>query len=283
MIRLPDANSWGYQTGNTITTRPPGGGALGTSITPGNNTYGSYVSILAGGSIAYDCYWVEINFNSNAVSTAARDTIVTIGVDPSGGTSYTDLIPNLLCSSASPFGNLQNGFWYTFPLFVKAGSQLAAKASVNNGTVGTLRVGIKLYGQPSRPDAIWWGSSVESIGINSGTSNGTDVTSGTTSEGTWTSLGTSAKRCCYWQLGAGLNNSAMSNFQYHLDISAGDASNKTVILQDIPATTTTAETMSLQQGPGWFDVPEGTNIYGRGQCSSSPAQTINMAAYGVRP
>jgi hypothetical protein len=281
MIRaLP--NSWGYQTGNTLTTRPVSGAGFGTSITPGNNTYGSYASILAGGSIANDCYWLEVCINANTVSAAARDTIVTIGVDSSGGTAYEDLIPHLLASCAANYGSLQNGVLYAFPVFVKAGSQLAAKASVNNATVGTLRVSIKLYGQPSRPDSIWWGHSVEAIGINTGTSAGTDVTSGTTSEGSWTSLGTSVRRCCYWQLGVGINNSAMSNFQYHLDISTGDASNKSVILQDVPMVTTTNETLSMAQGPAWLDVPAGGTIYARAQCSST-AQTLNMAAYGVRP
>lgn len=282
MISSPFPNVWGYQTGNTLTTRPTGGAAFGTSITPGNNTYGSYTSILAGGSIAYDCYWIEVNINTNNVSAAARDTIVTIGIDTAGGTTYVDFIPDLLGSCASNYGSIQNGIWYNFPLFIPAGSQLAAKASVNNGTVGTLRVSVKLWGQPSRPDAIWYGQSVEAVGVVSATSKGTDVTAGTTSEGSWTSLGTSAQNCLYWQVGCGINNSAMSNFQYHIDLASGDASNKVIILQDVPVSTSTAEALSLQQVAGWLDVPAGGNLYTRAQCSST-AQTISVAAYGVRP
>lgn len=282
MLSSPFPNSWGYQTGNTLATRPTGGGSFGTSITPAENAYGSYTSILAGGSIAEDCYWIEININSNNVSAAARDTLVTIGVDSAGGTTYVDLIPHLLASNASNYGSNQTGCNYSFPLFIKAGSQLAAKASVNNATVGTLRVSVKLYGAPSRPESIWYGTSVEAVGVVTATSKGTDITAGTTSEGSWTSLGTTTGRCGYWQLGGGINNATMSNFQYHLDIATGDASNKIIILQDVSYVTTTSEMSSLFQGPGWMDVPSGGTIYARAQCSST-AQTISMAAYGVRP
>lgn len=282
MLGIAFPNSWGYQTGNTLTTRPTGGAAFGTSITPAENAYGSYTSILSAASITEDCYWIEVNINSNTVSAAARDALVTIGVDSSGGTSYVDLIPHLLGSNASYHGNNQTGMNYSFPLFIKAGSQLAAKASVNNATVGTLRVSVKLYGAPSRPEAIWHGSAVEAVGVVTATSKGTDITAGTTSEGSWTSLGTTTGRCAYWQLGGGINNSATSNFQYHLDIATGDGSNKIPILQDVSFVTTTSEMCSLFQGPGWMDVPAGGTIYARAQCSST-GQTISVAAYGVRP
>ena len=75
--------------------------AYGTSVTPGNNTYSSYVDLLS--ATSEDSDWIEININSIGTSATATDTLVTIGVDPAGGTSYTDFIPHLLASAAGPY------------------------------------------------------------------------------------------------------------------------------------------------------------------------------------
>src|SRR5687767_5995180 len=64
---------------------------MGTSVTPGNNTYGSYASVIAGASVTDDAYGIEICFNSGYVDSTARDGIATIGFDPAGGTSFGGL------------------------------------------------------------------------------------------------------------------------------------------------------------------------------------------------
>lgn len=254
----------------------------GTSVTPGNNTYGSYAQLISGASVTHDVYGILININSNSSVAASRNTLVTIGVDRAGGTSYTDIIPHLLGSAASPlFGACGPGIQYYFPLFIKAGSSIGAKASVNNGTVGTLRAYATLYGMPSRPDLIKVGSYVQAIGVTTGSSQGTTITSGTTSEGSWTSLGSPTKPCWWWQLGFGADDSSL-NECYALDLSAGDASNKRIITEDFFVNVSTAEQISF--GPLWgglCNVATSDTIYGRMQCKGSVDSSLSMAAYGL--
>jgi hypothetical protein len=63
--------------------------SLGVVVTPGNNTYGSYVQMMTAAQVTSDAFAIAINVNSNAVSAAARDALLKVGFDPAGGTSYT--------------------------------------------------------------------------------------------------------------------------------------------------------------------------------------------------
>lgn len=273
------ANSFEWWTSNN-TGRPSA--AMGTSITPGNNTMGSYTQLLAGASVTQDVFGILIQINSNAVAAAARDTLVTIGVDPAGGTSYTDTIQNLLGSCAAP--NTFGGINYYFPLWIRAGSSIAAKASVNNATVGTLRVYTQVLGQPTNPEAIKVGTYVDSFGVTTGSSNGTTVTSGTTSEGSWTTLATSTSRSCWWwQLGMGCNDSTMAALVYAADLGIGDGTTKRVVVNDMLAFADSSERLSY--GPYTFgcefDAAAGVNVYGRLQCSGTADSGLSLAAYGL--
>lgn len=273
------ANSFEWWTSNN-TGRPAA--ALGTSITPAQNTMGSYTQLLSGASVANDVFGIYVMINSNAVSAAARDTLVTVGVDPAGGTSYTDTINNLMgsCAGAATLG----GVWYYFPLWIRAGSSIAAKASVNNATVGTLRVYTQVFGLPTNPEAIKVGTYVDSFGITTGTSSGTTVTSGTTSEGAWTALATSISRSCWWwQLGMGCNDTTMTALVYAADLASGDASNKRLVINDQLFLAGASESIvSLPMTTGCeMDVSAGVNLYGRLQCSGTADSALSLAAYGV--
>ena len=281
------AGQWGYRASNVGSTRPAA--AFGTSVSPSAtaNTYGSYTSLLAGGDILYDCFWVVININSIGISGGAKDAICTIGIDPTGGTSYTDWIPNLLCGQASSHLQVRGGCWYSFPLFVKAGSRIAAKLSCNvaSGTAGN--VAIWLDGQPRNPYSQFVGyNGVEAIGVNTATSSGTTVTPGTTSVGAWTSLGTSSSPCFYWNYGTGISDGSVSDFNYSADIATGDGSNKHIIVsQGRVFSLASPDTMSFTQSETSADwaVPAGGNIYGRLWCSGAGGDSnVSMAAYGVR-
>lgn len=277
---FPPRNTFGYVTGNVLTTRPTA--AFGTSITPGNNAYGSYTEILSDASVTRDCYGILININSINVTALAKDSLTTIGIDTAGGTSYVDFIPNLLSSCAWGYTTSPGGHWYYFPVFIPAGTAIAAKGSVNNATVGTQRVAIWLFGAPSNPEEIIYGQGVESIGINTAASNGTTVTSGTTSEGAWTSLGSSVRNCFAWQFGMGCNDTTMANLVYHGDLSYGNGTNQVIIGRDKPFYAGATEQLgSASCMPLYCDVPAGSTLYGRLQCSGTADAALSMAAYGV--
>lgn len=254
--------------------------ATGVSITPGNNTKGSYAQIIAGSSVLYDVWQIRVIFDSNAVSGAARDTIVDIGIDPAGGTSYSVLIPDLLATSAGPYG--LGGIDYTFPLHIPAGSSIGARASVNNGTVGTLRAWVSLLGKPLNPESLWKGSVVEAIGIVSGSSRGTLVTPGAGVEGSWTSLGTVTRQAHWWEVGYGVNDSSLDAGNIHADLSAGSgAGGQIMLIENAQWIADTSERIR-RAGPHGFPrtVPAGYTIYGRIMQNATDTNT-SLAAYAV--
>jgi hypothetical protein len=221
-----------------------------------------------------------VNINSNAGSTASRNTLVKIGVDTSGGTSYVDVIPDLICGGAAPYNVSGGGVWYYFPIFIPAGSRVGAVA---RGSVTTaIRVGMMAMERPANPSMIRKGSFVESIGISGNT--GTSVTSGTTSEGAWTLLGATTLRTWWWQVGMQIatTDTSWSTNSIHVDLAVGDASNKDIIIMDANFTTTTNEQLvnpPLTAGVEW-DVPAGTNVYVRAQCSGT-ADPYEIGAYAL--
>lgn len=275
---VPKNGGFNYVTGNVLTTRPAA--AFGTSITPGNNTYGSYTEILSDTNVTRDCYGILININSIATVAAAKDCLCTIGIDTSGGTSYVDFISHLLCSCATTYDTA--GVYYYFPVFIPAGTAIAAKMSVNNATVGTGRVAIWLFGAPSNPENLVYGTGVETIGAVTASSRGTAVTSGTSSEGSWTSLGTTTRECFLWQMGMGCNDSSMTVVWYHADLSYGNGTNQRIIIQDQFFWATSSEVLgNYLYPPGQVLVPVGGTIYGRLQCSGTADSNLSLAAYGV--
>lgn len=281
MLMSPKFTGFNYMTGNVITTRPAASG-YGTSITPAQNAYGSYTEILSDTLVTKDCFGIYIWITGISQTGQATDSLCTIGIDPTGGTSYTDLIPHLLCSCAS--SNI--GVWYYFPIYIPAGSAIAAKGSINNATVGTQTVAVWLWGDPTDTTQLVFGHGVEAIGITAASSSGTAVTSGTTSEGSWTSLGTTTKKCFYWQYGMGVNDSTMTSGNiYTCDLSVGDGTNQILIGSDkyylVQSAAEQIGNISMTGVPNYKEVPVGGTIYGRIQCSGTSDTGLSMAAYGV--
>jgi hypothetical protein len=258
---------------------------MGATVTPGNNSKGSYAQVAS--AIARDALFISVNINTNNAA-ASRDTIIDIGIDPAGGTSYSVLIPDLLGTSAAGMGGLATtsgvGIWYHFPLWIRAGSSIGARASVNNATVGTLRVRSIVMGSPKHPRSVRVGTKCTAHGITAASSSGTAVTSGTTSEGAWTSLGAIALPEWWWQLGMGCNDATMSAVNYFADLGIGDATNKFVVIENENIATSAAETL-MKEGRMLgceFEAPaSGNNVYGRLQCSATADASLSMAAYGV--
>jgi len=271
-------NEWGLVISSVADgTRPAA--AWGTSVTPGNNAYGSYVQVLT--ATSDETYLMRVTLNSFAVSAAARDALVTIGIDPAGGSSYSDLIVDLVASCAHTY--IAGPVVYEFPLRVPAGATLAAKATVNNATVGTGSVAIELFGRPSRPELVKAGSFVQTFGNVPASSRGTPVTFGTTGEGAWTQIGSALTVPLWaWEFGMGANNAAIVGNGIHVDIGLGDASNKKVVIPNAYVNTTTVETITKPSAirPGLGAV--GDIVYARGQAGPGAADTTNsIIVYGT--
>ncbi len=260
----------------------------GVQITPAQNSFPTYAQIMAAAAVTEDCYGVEIIINDGDGVGTARDILVNIGIDPAGGTSYTTRIPALLGSAAGDLSLAQaggGGHNYYFPLFIKAGSSIAAQASVNNATLGNVRVFLKLYCKPTKPHLLRCGVGVESIGVTLASSRGTLVTPGTSSgQGTWTLLAALANDCWYFETSMGINDISIGNGWFFLDLARGDATNKDILIFNQRVITSSAEVINKlpMMGQNQIFVPADTNIYGRISNSQAANDTqTSQAAWGV--
>lgn len=278
------SNGFGWVFSSIGATRPAA--AFGTTVTPGNNVMGSWsANVLTAANLSTDVFGLYININSNATSTANRSALLDVGVDPAGGTSYSVLIPQLIAGNASAFGagGVPFGLNYYFPIWIKAGSTVACRATVNNATVGTLRVHMMAFGKPHDERTIQVGNKVFAYGTAIATSGGTAVTSGTTSEGSWTQVGTvgTNDRPWYWQWAANVNNSALTAVAYGCDLSIGSASAKQLVGERYFCGTSAELWWDNGVMPGYYRAAPGDLVYARLQCSGTVNTGTECAAWGM--
>lgn len=257
----------------------------GTTLTASAsaNTYGSYVEVLSDTTIAKDCYAVTIYLYNSFVSASNRSGVVTIGKDETGGTSYTDWIEHLIIPPVEDAEGIPLAFAvYYFPLFVKAGTSIAAKFASIVGS-STVNVTIELLHTPLNPEALWYGSYVETFGAT--VSGGTAITLGEASEGSWTQVGSNPTRPLhYWQWGFQVTDTTMTNALISFDFAIGDASNKFIVHEDARVITVNTEAATVQQmdlPPPFYSVTTGDLLYIRGQHSSTADTGNKVALYGV--
>jgi hypothetical protein len=198
---------------------------MGTSVTPGaSNVKGSWTQLLT--ALAEDVYRVRLHLNSGGLSGFNRATLVDIGIDLAGGSSYGVLIPDLIGACAGPALVNQaggGGIVYDFPLRVPAGATVGARAAVNNAGASTIRVRIEAYGRPRDARAARAGTVVSAYGITAASSDGTSVTPGTTSEGARTEIGTiGPEEPWAWQVMASVNNNILGGASYTVDLGIGN-------------------------------------------------------------
>lgn len=268
---------WYYSNIDGVTP----GTTMGTFVQGGNGSYGSWVSVASGTNLSEDVYGVLININSFFLSATNRLGFCDVGVDNTGGTNYTTVIPSLVASKASQYNAAPGGISYYFPLFIKAGSSVAVRAISNVSSV-SYPVAVTFYGSPSRPELVKTGSYVEAVGIQAGLL-GTNMTLGTSSKGNWTFLGQLTRSCWWWQSALGFNSASMSTLTIRTDIGAGDdsANGKKTVINDQRWYTNSAEWISgIPVLDGYSEVAANRYIYARGQASST-AVSANMVVYGL--
>lgn len=278
MLIVPTGSQAFASTQLSATARPANNSQ--TAVTPTIGSKGSWASIVS--STANDSFGILINVSGNSASALTRETVLDIGIDPAGGTSYQVLIPDLLCGSAVNYTTAPHGVWYFFPIFIPAGSQIAGRGQ---STVTNLfRVSVQLSQKPFNPAMVRTGTYVEALGLGT-LPSGTGITEGTTTEGSWTLMGTTTKRLWWWQVGfqPEANDIATGNAVVHLDIAAGNGTDFDIIAQDLIVTTNTAEAVGSMPKVASceYDVPSGTNIYVRGQNSAAPNVALQCSVYGM--
>lgn len=258
-------------------TRPTS--TQGTSVTPGGtNTYGSYAS-LGVISSADDAYEIELTTHTVNVTAENRMVMITLGADPAGGTSFTDIWSDVFVAGSSEVANTH--FRFRLPYFLKAGTTLGVKAASLNATTTAIRVHAKLFCKPTRPDLIMHGKHVQTFGVTSPTVAGVAVTPGTVSEGAYAEIGTLDKPLFFFDFGMVVDDTTMGAAMLHVDIALGDATNKRVIISNAPIWTTAGEGLMKHIGGSYARGAVGDKIYARAQSHTAIDSNYSIAVYGV--
>jgi hypothetical protein len=282
VLQVP-VNEWGLIISSIADgTRPTI--AMGTSITPAQNAYGSYSTLISGASLTDDVYEIEICVCNVAIGGTARDSVAALGIDPAGGTSFTK-VTDLVCGPAAGYTGVSvnvGGYFYRFPYFIKAGTSIGMAMSVNSATVTSVNAFVRCRCRPSRPDLVPVGKWIDSYGVTLASSNGTGITPGTTSEGTLVALGTASRAGWWVEFGYGCNNSAMQAGIIDVDLAVGNGSNLKFPILNHPVADSSSDSLSKRPGAGRYClVANGDILYGRAQTGATLETGHSMAAYVV--
>jgi hypothetical protein len=242
------------------------------------HTKGTVTPIL--GPIPTAAYGLAIVLSGGSASGTARNHLVDIRADPLGGSAYQTIIPNLLSSGPSLY---LGGVAYYFPLYQPAGTSFAA-ASQSSVASAVIRVGLKIFGKPSRPDLVKTGAYVTAVGVTLATSVGTAVTPGTSVKSAYTELGTLAREHWWWQCGVGNSTGSMAANGVFVDLAGGDASQKVLVIRDLAVVTDGSERMgkeALGQHLPYKALAPGAILYASLSSSGAPVGTWSCIAYGL--
>jgi len=243
--------------------------------------------------IAEDCYGIAVGFAGGSAAATIHRYLVDLLIDPAAGvgnagSSWTVVIANLY----APYASLGcGGYWYYFPLYLKAGTAIG---TANQALVAAkaIRVMVRCYGKPTRPELLRVGTKVQTYGaVTSSDTTGTAITPGTNAMGSYTaSLGTSSYDQFWWQAGLGYNDTTIGGGTSIsegtlLDVAASNdaGTTKTVVAESILLTASTTE--QIGKAPfgtrNQWEVPSGATIYCRAANTIAPNTTPTCVAYGL--
>lgn len=268
----------GHVTIDTYSGRPNQDyGVNVQSGTPAHTLSSSFIEIED--SLPHNIYWIRITISETAVSGAQTDALVTLYTGTAG--NEKTWIPSLLAGWSCNHGNGSTApKMYQFPLYLPKGTRISGK-SRSFIVSDEVRVALEFDSDTNRDG--WYGSGVEALGINASSSQGTSITPGTTSDGTWTDIGTSTKHYGYVlpALHGGMSGIALTSGWTSADI--GSSSEAIGGLEDFLFYQNSAEFVaSLEAGKGRMNlIPSGTALQMRLQNGGTAVDPIDCAIYGV--
>ena len=256
---------------------------IGAAVTTGATSpvKGTPVEIFA--STSFDAYRIIIFARRYGLAATASDACLDI---LTGAATEEVLIPNLLAGcSGDPAVNASErvGRSWDFPLYIPAGSRIAAQAAGDRVSTA-MDVAVYLYGGHGIPP---WrvGSKITTYGIGTVPDATTIVAGATGAEGAWTQIVASTSEA-HFALFPGFSfnsDTSTSSRCVQVDIGHGAATEEEVVngsgwmfLND------NAEMMSGPWPcvPAFQDVPSGTRLTMRASCSGT-ADTYMGAIHAV--
>jgi hypothetical protein len=267
-------NPFGAYQSNLGAPTVPAGTVVTASGTA--HTKGSYVQLIA--SLNFDVYLVKMMLTDVSASTTNTAFLVDIAIGAAGQEEV--IIPNINAGYACPaVGGA--GLMYEFPLYIPAGSRVAARAQAAIVS-DTANLMLWCYGEPRYP--IWAGRQVVDYGADLATSRGVTIVAGTAgAEGAWTQI-VAATTQDHNYIHAGVGGAAdtsVLNAMAYMDIGVGAAAAETPIVEDLAWLSTTTEDMR-----GFFPLAMPVNVKSGERLSvriseSGAAQSYDTILYGV--
>jgi len=284
MLWTPGSD-FGWSADNFGATYTDAGIGLNSPGHANANTKGANTNMLNG--IAEDCYGIAIGFSGGNAAATIRRHLVDLLIDPAAGignagATWAVLIANLYANSPSL---IMGAYWYYFPLYLKAGTAIgSANQSLTSGTAA-LRVCVKVFGKPTRPELLKVGFKVETFGaVTASATEGTAITPGTSAMGSNTaSLGTTVNDLFWWQCGLGFNDTTLVDEATLMDVLAGDGTNNVICAENVLMVDNNSEQSgksAMGTRPPVRHVKAGANVYMRAAGAAAPQTTPTCVAYG---
>jgi hypothetical protein len=254
---------------------------IGDAVTAGaSNADGTAVTLLA--ALTHDVEYLHIAARGFSTGNTNNSALADILFDPAGGTSWQELIPDLLVGQGIATSTLVPvPYYYDFPIWVPAGSTIGARA--RNAAAGTVAGGIMVqaYGGNKNPGSWWCGKHVTAIGIDAANSQGQNHTAGNSNAySTWANLGSVLPADCgalQFAVQGTNTDTTQSGGTYRFEF--GYASQR--VGPPIHRTTNTTEAgWIVPTGPIFKQIPAGTQLQVRGTAAGT-AEIVDVAAYAV--
>jgi hypothetical protein len=280
----PSGPSWAYCTHNLPTDIDVT--ALGTVCTPGTEDSDGTAVDLFGAALAHDVEYLRLAISATVPGASTNDILLTVLVDPAGGTTWSVLIPFLIVGAlgdvstsgaapAAPAGH------YDFPIWIPAGATVGVQARTAHTVAQSLKVAAFAHGGNRNPASWWCGQRVTAIGITEAESTGTQHTADASgSFSTWTDLGsTLTADCGALQFGVNGPQSGLyqsKNYQFEFGVAS------VRIGPPIFRSFTTSEAgWFLPTGPIFRQLAAGTQLMVRATCNTTAPQGLGVAAWAV--
>lgn len=258
----------------------------GVNVTPGtSNTRGSWVEVLAPASVTQDVYAIEIRVINGFQAGTSKQNLLDLGIDATGGSSYTPIVNNLIVGAQGAFNNVGVAARaYTLPLRIPSGASVAVRIQSSDSVSTAQRVSVNAWSKPVAPGSVVVGSVCQTIGTVTN-STGVSFTPGNSgSWGTPVSLGTVAAGAWWTQIGYQIDNATMSSLAYYIDLMVGSSGNQRTIQRDWIATNINEYIQLFRQSNNTMfnclnAVAPGDQLWVRGMCSGVTNTGWNALAY----
>jgi hypothetical protein len=244
-------------------------------------------------ALTHDCEYLVIGYGGFSAGTAVDGSaLLDILVDPAGGTSWSELIADLLVGNG--WGSTMPNFasasgttifqpqYFHFPIWIPAGASIGVRARAKSSApLSTSRVFMAAAGGNRNPASWWCGQSVETVGsIDTTNCRGEVHTTSLTNFGSWDDIGSpisgAAGAVQYAVQGPGTAISAADAMCFEFGV-GGDRIGPSIWKGQSSSEVGTTFTVC---GPIFAQIPDGAQMQVRSKALNA-ATGYDVAAYVV--